>query len=698
MKRYTLPLLLLACAVSAPVSNAAKKNNHTPARSVTESGLYVFPHQETPGQIEMFSATAYTAGVHQLQTLSGHELFHFGDTIRNIALNPTGINIAVVHEKKNKSNLEVINTNTGLKGFKFNTRELGMPQSSCFLDDGRILAVATEKVIYLLETKKYTISRKIQTPGFTARQMVGSPNGYFLAAVDGNKVIVYNLETLAPRKTFDFDEKVTDVAFSPNNNDFGILTADGILALYNTRTFDMRKMVDNLGDGEAFAFNFDGKYIAAITGPNQIQVVNLVRDSERDVFDMTVGDFKDLTFLYDAHRNTLLAATEGPVVTVRRMPGLEPYYSKLISEEVDKKMDEWLKMMPGETMEQYKARVTEEEMNRRRRLFEDEISTNFAGDLLDGAKMTFGSYDRANNVLALNFDTMPTIYLPVPEDEVTEFADPSKIRMTEVQYGILPDDTFEIVYARVHNDATGKSYIYDNLMRSVMDFMNNDDAISLELLQQQQMEEIKLQEIRQQVVEEAKSRNVLSDHTNITVDTKVVPDYNADGDKILNYQVKFSYQVEPEYSAKEDFAPGKYHVNESGAASAMVDIIRQALEGDLAQYIQEGKKLRINLLGTADAAPIINGIAYDGAYGEVEDEPVYVDGQLSALTVTTKNGIKTNPQLALMRAMGLRDYIIKNIPSLEKMNKDYRYDVEVSEGKGGEFRRITATLTFVDAF
>ncbi len=682
-------------------SSAANRSKAHTNKTVTESGVYIFPRTEAPENIEMFSATAYTTGLHQLQTLSGHELFLFNDTIRNMAVNPTGINIAVVHDKKNKAQIDIINTvngTKGAKGFKYNAKELGRPVSSCYLDDGRMLAIATDKVIYLFETKQYTIAGKIENPGLTPRYMVGSPNGYYLAAVEGDKVNVYNLETRALRKAFQFDDPVNDIAFSPNNTDFGILTADGLLALYNTRSFEIRKMIDNLGQGEAFAFNFDGKYVAVVTGPDQIQVVNLVRDSERDYFDISVGDFKDLTFLYDANRNTLMAAIEGPAVTVRRMPGLEPFYSKLIAEEVDKKMDEWLKMMPGESMEEYKARVTEESINRRRRLFEDEISTNFAGDLLDGAKMSFGSYDRNNNVLALNFDTMPTIYLPVPENEATEFTDPSKIRMTEVQYGILPDDTFEIVYARVHNDASGKSYVYDNLMRSVMDFMNNDDAISLELLQQQQMEEIKLQEIREKVMEEAKSRNVLSDHTNITVDTKVVPDYDANGDKILNYQVKFSYQVEPEYSATEDFAPGKYHVSESGAASAMVNIISQALKGDLQQYIKAGKKLRVNLLGTADATPIVNGIAYDGAYGDVEDEPVYVDGQLTALTVTPATGIKSNPQLALVRALGLHDYLIKNIPELQQMNQDYRYDVEVSEGKGGEFRRITATLTFIDAF
>ena len=94
----------------------------------------------------------------------------------------------------------------------------------------------------------------------------------------------------------------------------------------------------------------------------------------------------------------------------------------------------------------------------------------------------------------------------------------------------------------------------------------------------------------------------------------------------------------------------------------------------------------------------MNGIAYDGSYGDIEDEPVYVDGQLSALTVTKKSGIKENPQLALLRALGVQNYLEKNVEEYRNMKKDYRYDVEVSKDKGSEFRRITATFTFVDAF
>ncbi|MCH5230800.1 MAG: WD40 repeat domain-containing protein [Muribaculaceae bacterium] len=700
MKHFLLSTgLLLGALITIPsISFAQEATQDGAEENAAAYKTYNFRHQESPITIQPFFTTAYTAGKHELATMSGAVIQEIKDTVINFMVNPAGLNLAVVRKnKKNITNLDIVNPTNGLISFSFNTKKFGQPTAAAYMPDARQLAVAAGGKIYLLETKKYLPVGVIECNGFEPRMMITSPNGYYLAAINGNKVVVYNIEQRSIRWQTEEDDYINDIAFSPNTSDFAVLTSDGVLYIYNTRTFDMRKLIDNLGKGLAVDFNFDGKYVAVVTEPNVVTLVNLVRDTEREYFEMPLGGVADLTFISDSHRNTLLATAMNNNVEVRRLPNLEPFYSQLIQEEVDRQMEDWMRKMPDETMEEYQARVNQESINKRRRLLEDEISTNFAGDLLAGQTMTFGSYDRNNGVLALNFNEMPTIFLNVPEEDVLSFSDPSLIKFSEVQYGILPDDTFEIVYARVENTATGKSYIYDNLMRETMDFMNSED-ISLELLQQQQMEEMKLQELREQVVEEAKQQDVISDHTNISVNSKVVPDYDANGNKILNYEVNFTYEVEPEFSAQEDFKPGKYHVDESGAASAMLKIVKQAFEGDMSQYLKDGKKLKINLVGTADATPIINGIAYDGAYGEIEDEPVYLNDQLTTLTVTKKSGIKENPQLALVRALGVQDFLEKNVEGLDKMNKDYRYDVKVSEGKGSEFRRITATFTFVDAF
>ena len=91
-------------------------------------------------------------------------------------------------------------------------------------------------------------------------------------------------------------------------------------------------------------------------------------------------------------------------------------------------------------------------------------------------------------------------------------------------------------------------------------------------------------------------------------------------------------------------------------------------------------------------------MAYDGSYGDFEQEPVHKNGELSNITVTKSTGIGENDQLAYLRAMGVKDYIEKNIPALQKMKTSYDTYIEVSENKGGEYRRIGVTFTFIDVF
>ena len=100
----------------------------------------------------------------------------------------------------------------------------------------------------------------------------------------------------------------------------------------------------------------------------------------------------------------------------------------------------------------------------------------------------------------------------------------------------------------------------------------------------------------------------------------------------------------------------------------------------------------------ADAMPIHGKIAYDGIYGEYEGEPVYKNKALSNITLTKAGGITQNEQLAFVRALAVKDYLSKNIAGISMMDTDYTYNIEVTSGKGGEFRRINVQLIFVDAF
>ena len=159
-----------------------------------------------------------------------------------------------------------------------------------------------------------------------------------------------------------------------------------------------------------------------------------------------------------------------------------------------------------------------------------------------------------------------------------------------------------------------------------------------------------------------------------------------------------SYTVDEAFSAKDDFAPGKFKAEESNAAQAMLAIVKKALEEDFSKYMVAGKQVKVQITGMADALPFSRTVAYDGCYGDFDQEPVHKNGELSNITVTKATGISQNEQLAYLRAMGVKNYMEQNIPELQKMKADYDTYIEVSENKGGEYRRIGVKFTFINAF
>lgn len=698
--RHLVAGLLVATACIPGVDAIAQKNDSD--QPATPKVDYRFKQPVTPKNLSRYNTVVFPLSDQTVTTMRGDVLMEVkkGNTLSCLEIIPTGVSFGVINtDKKGNRSLNIYSTSeveTRLE--KFDTKKYGIPSALCYTRDGRRLLVATDRGLWIMDPKTLVGSEEMEIP-FTPTSLVISENGYYLALSAEDRVAVYNFEEKKLRRDWTYGVKVTDMTFNNESSEFAVLTGDGLLTVYETRTFNIKNDIDDLGDGLACAFSPDDKYMAVATSPTSIEMINLVRPEDRNTIPVETGGVNDIEFIKDSQGNTILAYTNEMAIGARRLLNLEPHYAKLVADEVDNLMNEWLKMMPGESMEDYRLRVNDETRKAQRRLFEDAISTQLAGDLISGQTLSLGAYDRANQLLAIGLSKMPTIFLPVKESDISAFRSAGDLLLSDVQYGLLPDDTFEIIYAKVFNRADGKTYEYNNLNRQKMAFMENDaNVVSLEILQQQQMEELRLQELRERIVEEAKHNDLISNHTNISVDSKVVPDYNANGEKILNYVVNFTYQVDPEFSAAEDFPPGKYTISESGAASSMLKIVEEAFQGDFAQYLKDGKKLRVTISGTADAAPIIRTIPYDGSYGDFVDEPIYENGELTALTVTKDGGVKENRQLAFLRAMGVKNHLETNVEKIKDMNTDYTYRVDVAEGKGGEFRRITANFVFVDVF
>lgn len=683
-------ILFLLCSLCLPQLSAQTTNNE-------ERQKYVYPQKVSPTGIDNYLFSTYYYNGKKTYNLRNSVLSN-SDMISAMKINPAGSSFAIVQTKGKKSSVTVYDLWMSNK-VKHEFEEDMTPVSLCYAPDAKSLVISGDnKELLFFDTRQYALQSKMEIP-FVAENIAISSSNYFIVASNGNTLDIWNLQTKELRKSIEADDKINCFTFSADNNLLAVLTADGKLNTYDTRTFFILQSYDAMGTAKYCYFHPEGKYIAIITGDNRISILNLMDETDREYIDNAEGGITDARFLKNGKGEIFLAYNTVNSITYELMSKLSPNYTKLMSDELSDRMNTWMKMMPGETLEEYNLRVNDETRAEQMKLFEQEIATRMADNLVEKSEVTLGNYNPTDNVLALEFNTMPTIYLDVPTEEVSDFMNPGDLEFRNAKYGLTKNDKFELIYADVYNKASGKTYKYDNLDRESFDYMKSDDNfIPLNLVQQSNMDEIKLQEIKESIMNMAKQQKTISDHTKISVDAGIASETDANGKKIMNYNINFSYEVEQGFSAQEDFGPGKYATDQSGAAMSMLAIMKTAFEKDFAQYVQAGKKLRVKITGMADASPINGKIAYNGVYGEYTNEPVYKDNDLSNITVTKESGITQNDQLAFLRAVGVKEYLLQNIPAFSKMNSDYNYYIEVTKEKGSEYRRISVAFTFVDAF
>lgn len=449
------------------------------------------------------------------------------------------------------------------------------------------------------------------------------------------------------------------------------------------------------------SFHPEGKYLSVIRDNKDILIVNLKNSVvEQELSEPQVGVAGTRFFKNNQNSEVYLLSNRPNKIIFWDANGLNPFFGKIMSKEVDAKMNDWVKMMQGESMEEYAIRVNDETRMKQQQIFAQEVATELAGDRISIDNPFVGNYDASSNMLNIDFKQLPSISLEVPAGEVDDFGDAKNLKFENAVYVLNDKDEFELAYVEVKNETTNKVYIYDNIGRTRLTAMEVDDNfVPLEIMQQATREEVQLKEIKEQVVEEKKQDKLITDNTQINVKTEVVPGVDADGKKILNYKVGYQYEViNKEFSAKEDFPSGGYNIEKSNAAMSLMKIIKNAFEGDFAKYLNEGKQVKVIITGSADASPIRGKIAYDGRYGEFTDEPYYKDGNLDNITVTKSSGVTQNEQLALLRAAGVQNYIDRNVTTLSNTKNQYEYHVEVAKERGGKYRKINVEFIILDAF
>ncbi len=624
--------------------------------------------------------------------------------IERIVFNPTGSSIALLRAKNPISIYSFRDRNKKLFELKEKRKKLKakpMPVSMCYSVDARSFIVGNslgEIVIY--DTKEYMPLAYIQGKA-PATALAMSSNNYFIAAAAGQNINIWNFQTKELRKAIPMPAVVKEVTFSPDAALLAVTTDDNHLTIIDTKNWDKVDIFDKLGGTlSSPSFHPEGKYISVVKDGKNIEIINLKNGVvEQDIVDPTGGVTGGRFFKNNQNSEVFLLTNRTKQMVFWDANGLNPFYGKIMGREVDAKMNEWVKMMQGESMEDYAIRVNDETRIKQQQLFAQEVATALAGDRISMDNPFIDGYDASNNMLNIGFKGLPSIGLEVPSNEAGDFKD-GKMKFSNAVYVLNDKDEFELAYVEVTNETTNKVYIYDNIGRTKLTALEADENfVPLEIMQQATREEAQLAEIKEQVIEEKKQDKLITDNTQINVKTEVIPGVDANGKKILNYKVGYQYEViNKEFSAKEDFPSGGYNIERSNAAMSLMKIIKNAFEGDFAKYLSEGKQVKVIITGSADAAPIRGRLAYDGRYGEFVDEPYYKDGNLDNITVTKAGGITQNEQLALMRAAGVKTYIEKNVTTLGNTKNEYEYHVEVAKERGGEFRKINVEFVIMDAF
>lgn len=539
-------LFTLSCCVFASISGMAQNVD-------SEGKPVIYEQKQTPIGLDNYQSGFYYYNGKNVFTMRSFKVAS-GSDIKSLKINPSGSSYAYIDDKKGVKSVVINDLWKANKRIGTLESEEYQPLAICFSSDAKSLFLASsDNKIRRFDTKTLNDISCLDAEIIVKRLDV-SPNGYYLLASDDNNVVVHNVEAQSVRTRLKFDATIKDIAFSQNSRLLAVLTSDGCCKVFDTRTFEVTYSYESLGIAESCFFHPENKYLAVVTGEQRVAIINILNERDRHYIDAVATGVNYVNFVKNTGNGIYLVYNTTNSIVFNPVFFLSPNRLQLLTEELNSRMEEWEKRMEGESLEDYGLRVNEETRMQQMRLFEQEIATRMADNLVSMSEVKLGNYNQEMSMLTLDFNTMPSIYLSVPASQLSDFSDPSVLKFTNNKYCVNEKDEFELVYSEVVNTKTGKTYVFDNTERKSLAFLESDDNfVPFEQLQMSQMETLKLEEIKNGIISNAKAKKLISDHTKIDVKTKVVNSINEMGKKIVNYEVSVSYTVAERYSAKDDF-------------------------------------------------------------------------------------------------------------------------------------------------
>lgn len=281
---------------------------------------------------------------------------------------------------------------------------------------------AGELIIY--DTHAYLPQAYIQDDA-VATALVVSSNNYFIAAT-GDKLTIWNMQTRELRKRIPVGATIQGIDFSADASMLALTTADGHLHIYDTKKWEKVQLLgDGSGSFSSPTFHPTGKYVGVLKNNQEILIYNLKNEKIEQTIDEGMGKTMGINFFADNSTNDVfLFSNRNRMLVFWDANGLNPYYGKLLGKEVDGEMNEWVKLMQGESMEEYAIRVNDETRAKQQQLFAQEVATGMAGNLIENPFVD--AYNAEEGTLNIGFNSIPSIALSVPADEAAAFGKDAK--------------------------------------------------------------------------------------------------------------------------------------------------------------------------------------------------------------------------------------------------------------------------------
>ncbi len=611
-----------------------------------------------------------------------------------LSLNPSGSNFALATDKHLIELWSFEKKESRIAKIKAHKEQIHVLDYS--YDAKYLLSGSADGTVRVWDSKTGGAIFTLQT-GEPVQSACFDPAGLFIAHSRMDDVVVWNLSSRAILKELTgHTAPVKKVKFNDDGRYLLSCDEENTVILWNTADWSIYRKIFLTDDVQDIDIHHNNKYLAVIGKTGNLSIWNLKKKEIVQQLPQREPGV-NVHFSYDYEKEkALLVHTGKKHGYIWDVDGLEPNFGRMAAQNARHKFDAWSRKRPEESQAGYAMRVSNDSLHAKRERFRREAATEIGLKWRPLHPPTLSAYNPENISYTLTFPNIEPVEIKVsPANREVFESDFQKAAFSLPVYRIDDQDEFHLDYLEI--SMPHRTYYLDNIHQ--ISLPEDNIPVSGAIIQKVGEEEAVLKQKLEDYFEKEVERQRISDNIKVNVEAKARKGIGEDGSAVVDYTINYSYEVLNSGSRQVgDWAPGRYLLEESNAAQASVQVIRQTFEEELAPYLKEGKRIVVRITGSADGSPVRQTISYDGRYGDFSEEPYYLNGNLDNITVTARDGIKANNQLAYLRTFGVRHFLETSVPALKKTRNQFEHHVFVAESRGNQFRRVSIEITIYDAF